>query len=191
MSDGLLSRVAGGDAAATQACVQRYSGIVWSLARRLLANPADAEEATQEIFVEIWKHAGRHDPAKGSEKLFVMMIARRRLIDRIRRQARQPRHESLDDPDTNRVLVSAETTAETAVDLDLARRVLETLPDEQQKIIAMCIVDGMTHREVAEATGKPLGTVKTMVRRGLIRVREALRKLDAGSDDGTVGEGAQ
>ena len=122
MSEPLLQRVARGDPTATQECIKRYGGLVWSLARRMLANPADAEDATQDIFLEIWKHAGRHDPAKGSETLYITMIARRRLIDRIRKGARRPRHESLDDPGSNRVVASADETAE---DLVLLRHVFE------------------------------------------------------------------
>ncbi len=84
MTDTLLQRIAGGDRSAVAACIDTYSGLVWSLARRFLQNEADAEETVQEIFLELWEKAARFDPGVAGEVTFVSMIARRRLIDRRR-----------------------------------------------------------------------------------------------------------
>ena len=86
----ILERVARGDPGAPAACIERFRGLVWSLARRLCANASDAEDAVQEIFIDVWKSASRFDPAIASETTFVAMIARRRLIDRGRRRMRRP-----------------------------------------------------------------------------------------------------
>jgi len=86
----ILERVAQGDPSAPAECIDRFSGLVWSLARRLCASASDAEDAVQEIFIDVWKSAGRFDPSIASETTFVAMIARRRLIDRGRRRMRRP-----------------------------------------------------------------------------------------------------
>ncbi|MEJ2601953.1 MAG: sigma-70 family RNA polymerase sigma factor [Gammaproteobacteria bacterium] len=93
----LLERIGNGDQQAVALCVERYSGLVWSLARRFIAIEADAEDAVQEIFVEIWNTAGRFDPSKSAEATYISMIARRRLIDRLRKTSREPDRENLDD----------------------------------------------------------------------------------------------
>jgi len=86
----LLERIAAGDAAAVEGCLEKYRGLVWSMARQSVGNYADAEDAVQEILVELWRHAGRFDSAVSAESTFVATVARRRLIDRYRRRARQP-----------------------------------------------------------------------------------------------------
>ena len=89
MAETLLSDIAAGDPAAVDAFLKRYSGTVWGLARRFCGSTEDAEDATQEIFVDVWRSAERYDPTVGSEITFLMTIARRRLIDRARRQGRR------------------------------------------------------------------------------------------------------
>ena len=84
----LLERIGRGDRTAVAECIDTYGGLVWSLARQFQANEADAEESVQEIFMEIWTRANRYDAGKASEATFISMLARRRLIDRIRRQQR-------------------------------------------------------------------------------------------------------
>ena len=85
-----LERIAAGDPLAVDGCLEKYRGLVWSIARRFAGNHADAEDAVQEVFVELWRHAGRFDPAVAAESTFVATVARRRLIDRHRRRGRQP-----------------------------------------------------------------------------------------------------
>jgi RNA polymerase sigma-70 factor, ECF subfamily len=180
----VLPDVARGDRAAVGRCMARYGALVWSIARRLSPTPADAEDATQEVFLDLWRSAARFDPARGSEPMFVTMIARRRLIDRLR--AMRPRIENeLPGLEEWTMQVPQESRADRAAEAAIARAVLETLPPEQQRVIDLCIVHGLSHSEVATRIGMPLGTVKTLVRRGLIKIRQSL-----GVGQGVAGEGA-
>ena len=179
----LLERIAAGDPSAVKECMDVFGGLVWSLARRMSASAADAEDATQEIFLEIWKSAGRYDATLGSEAVFVTTIARRRLIDRMRARKRRPRTEEFDE--TALPIESGVEVADSgalAVEAALAARALEQLGDAERQVLLMGIVDGLTHSEIALATGKPLGTVKTHMRRGLKKIRELLDSEPQGED---------
>jgi RNA polymerase sigma factor (sigma-70 family) len=168
---GPLERLANGDSAAARDLISRYGGLVWSLARRMAAS--DAEDAVQEIFIEIWKAAPRFRPEVASEATFIAMIARRRLIDRRRRAGRQGAAASLEDsslPAARGVGSPGELGEEAA----RAASALESLSGDQQRVIRLAICQGLSHEKTAEATGLPLGTVKTHIRRGLMKVRQAL-----------------
>lgn len=171
--DALLNAVANGDTSAVDACIRRYSGAVWSLARRFSPNEHDAEDAVQEVFLDVWKSASRFNPAAGSEMTFVMTIARRRLIDRRRRGGRGVTTQSLAEPE---ILPSAETAdvAELAEEAARVHRAFEELRPDQRRVLQLSLVGGHSHQQVAERTGLPLGTVKSHARRGLMRVREML-----------------
>jgi RNA polymerase sigma-70 factor, ECF subfamily len=174
MSSSLLERIAAGDPTAVKECMSTYGGLVWSLARRFGASAADAEDATQEIFVEIWKSASRYDPQMGSEAVFVTTIARRRLIDRLRAQNRRPPTEEFDEELTPIEPDAGAAPGALAADVEAARRALEQLNPAQREVLLLGIVEGLTHSEIATRIGKPLGTVKTHMRRGLIKVRELI-----------------
>lgn len=174
MAESLLRRVANGDGGAIKEVMDQFGGLVWSLARRSCYNPADAEDATQEIFLDIWKSAGRYDEAKGSETLFVAMIARRRLIDRIRRQGREPQMDDIDEPGFE-LASGTEAEGETYTEAALAAKAVATLKPAQQEVLKLGLLQGLSHSEIADVTGMPLGTVKTQMRRGLIRVRELMQ----------------
>ena len=130
MAESLLKRVASGDSGAVKEVMDQFGGLVWSLARRSCFNPADAEDATQEIFLDIWKSASRYDESKGSETLFVAMIARRRLIDRIRRQGREPPMDDIDAPGFE-LASSTGAEGETYTEAALAARAVATLKPAQ------------------------------------------------------------
>lgn len=169
----VLERVAAGEPAAVKECMDRFGGLVWTLARRALPTAQDAEDATQEIFTEIWLSADRYDQNRGSETVFVATIARRRLIDRLRKQGRQPFTESVDNEALHlegNIGQKAEVSAEAA----LAARAVARLRPAQQRVLELGLLRGFSHSEIAERTGMPLGTVKTQMRRGLIRVRELM-----------------
>jgi RNA polymerase sigma-70 factor (ECF subfamily) len=152
-------------------CIARYGGLVWSLARRFLGNPSDAEDAVQDVFIDLWKNAARYDASRGSESTYITMIARRRLIDRKRRSGRVPPSQTLaDEPAGQEITARVDIEDEAAK----AAAVLSELRDDERRVIQMAIYDGLTHEEIAEATKLPIGTVKTHIRRGLIRVRERL-----------------
>jgi len=169
----LLERIATGDERAVQECMDRYGGLVWSICRRLCRNLEDAEDAVQEVFIDIWSSASRFDRAVAAEETFVAMIARRRVIDRWRRKRREPRAEG--------ILEGADPAApvdENEVDIrDEASRIqalMTRLRPEQRTVLDLSIFQGLSHRDIAGQLDLPLGTVKTHVRRGLMRVREML-----------------
>lgn len=179
VTQAILQRIAKGDRSAVQECLSKYGGLVWSIARKMLRNPDDAEDAVQEIFVDIWKNAERFDETKSSETTFIAMIARRRLIDKIRYSTRRISADSLDD-----VLLEPFTRADKDMQVSLeaqqAAEAMRTLRPEQQQVLRLSIVQGMSHQEISEATGMPLGTVKTHARRGILQVREYLGLGGAG-----------
>lgn len=173
MADSILKRIADGDRNAVQECLNKYGGLVWSIARKMLRDQDDAEDAVQEVFVDVWKNAGRFDESQASETTFIAMIARRRVIDKIRHSSRRISADSLDD-----VLLEPFTRSDKAMQLSVeaeeAAKAMRTLRPEQQQVLRLSIVQGMSHQEIADATGMPLGTVKTHARRGLVAVREVL-----------------
>lgn len=174
--DSILKRIAAGEAEAVSLCIRTYGSLIWSLARRYLNGDADAEDAVQDIFIELWSSAGRFDPAIASETAFVSTIARRRLIDRVRQRGRRPGTDSLDDDDESDARHPAEAPRlEEETDVAIVERVLDSLPAEQRQVLALSLYEGYSHGEIAERLDMPLGTVKTKVRRGLIYIREQLR----------------
>ncbi|MEJ7602958.1 MAG: sigma-70 family RNA polymerase sigma factor [Kofleriaceae bacterium] len=164
----LLGRVATGDPTAVRECLARYGNLVWSIARRFEA--ADAEDAVQEIFLDLWKSAARFDPTIASEAAFVTMIARRRLIDRRRSRGRRP----TTDPMTELPAIADRgTQPDVCAEASQAARALDQLrPEQRQVLVATC--HGLSHGEIAAQTGMPLGTVKAHARRGLMSIRAAL-----------------
>jgi RNA polymerase sigma-70 factor (ECF subfamily) len=184
VAESLLRRIAQGDRTAVRECVELHGGLVLALARRLCLDPSDAEDAVQEIFIDLWASAARFDPALSSESTFVVMIARRRLIDRRRRILRRPGLAPLPE-----ALASSEPSAFEAVDArdeaEQATRALDQLRPDQRRVLVLSIFDGLTYDQIARKTSLPLGTVKTHARRGLIRLREL---LDARRPSNTGGE---
>jgi len=176
----ILQRVADGDAAAVDECLGQYGGLVWSLARRLCPKHEDAEDAVQEIFVEIWRNARKFDPRIASEATYVTMIARRRLIDRYRRRSRD-----LDTAPLKEELVASdaehERWTEISDEASRAREKMQQLRPEERRVLELSINQGLSQSQIAEATDLPLGTVKTHARRGLIRLRELLGVDAAGA----------
>ena len=167
----LLPLVVAGDRNAIRECIARYGNLIWSLARKALG--ADAEDAVQEIFVDLWKSAPRFDPNMGSEVTFVAMIARRRIIDRRRAQRRAPETDPLSERSNGNV-ASNSAPPELGAEAAFAARALEQLRPEQRQVLILTTCHGLSHEEVATKTGMPLGTVKSHARRGLDRVREVL-----------------
>lgn len=176
-TESVLFKIAAGDGPAMRACLRDYGGLVWSLARRYFSSHAEAEDAVQDIFIAVWESAHRFDPNKGSETLFIATIARRRLIDRLRRESRRPRDHGDEMPD---LPDSHHLSPDLGVEASQARQAMERLRPEQRRVLELGIIRGLTHEEIVTQTGMPLGTVKTHLRRGLIKLRELLETDDAG-----------
>jgi RNA polymerase sigma-70 factor (ECF subfamily) len=173
MTESLMKRIARGEDAAVAEVMEQYGSLVWAIARRLTRNPSDAEDAVQEIFTDVWRSAHRFDPAAGSEKVFITTIARRRLIDRMRRVANRVQTETEDVLD-QLGFHTPDTAAEIGVEAERAARVVAKLRPEQRQVIELGLLHGLSHSDIAGVTGLPLGTVKTFMRRGLIQVRQMM-----------------
>lgn len=175
----VLQRIARGDSAAVQECIDVYGPLVWSLGRRLGLRGADLEDVAQEIFVALWKSAPDFDPALGRESIWVTTVARRKWIDARRRRRPVEGAESLE------ALPSRAPDLEELVErADEARRATEALAElraEQRSVLQLAIVHGHTYEEIARRLAMPLGTVKTHARRGLARVRELLARGPEGA----------
>ncbi|NNE90650.1 MAG: sigma-70 family RNA polymerase sigma factor [Verrucomicrobiales bacterium] len=173
----ILAGVALGREAAMETCISVYGGLIWSIALRYADDRSQAEDVVQETFMDLWKSAGRYDAAVASEKTFVGLLARRRSIDYMRKQRRQPPSEPL---------MAAESLPEELPEGSGERRVehaavlemLKELPEATRELFTLHFEQGLTHPEIVERTGLPLGTVKTRLRRGLIELRNRLRHLD-------------
>lgn len=174
--ESLLQRIAQGDVSAVSECMDRYSGLVWSVVGKAWKDYSTIEDLVQEIFIDLWKSAERFDPGLASESTFVMTITRRRVIDRRRRQGRSPELELVEDS-----TLGAHDEELRQIDLGddarLAREALAELSEDQRRVILMSVIDGLTHQEIAQATGIPLGTVKSHIRRGLSQTAQRLRDL--------------
>lgn len=173
MARSILQRIAEGDKVAVKECIDTYGGLIWSIARKMLNSNGDIEDVVQESFISLWKSADRFDPALASETTFVAMIARRRAIEKVRSAARSADVRSLDelqlDPEERsdkKLLVSIEAQD--------AARAFNVLKPEQRQVLQLSILQGMSQTEISDATGMPLGTVKTHARRGLIELRKAV-----------------
>jgi len=171
----ILQRIADGDKTAVKDCLDTYRGLVWSQARRFLRNPADAEDAVQDIFIAIWSAAGKYDPAIASESAFIATIARRRLIDQLRKAGRRPATESLDGEESTQGQPFVNSSLEESAEIENVRRALESIQPEYREILTMSHYEGYSHSEIASRLEVPLGTVKSRMRRGLMQVREQLQ----------------
>jgi len=172
MQPALLPRIARGDMPAVSEFLRRHTGMVHGLARRVLRNAEDAEDAVQDIFLDVWRSAHRYDATLGSETTFVTTIARRRLVAPVRRATVRPAAQSLEDP---AMLASEEdTSVELREAAAIAQNALDQLKPEQREVLQLSLGQGRTHEEIASSIGIPLGTVKSHARRGLLRLREML-----------------
>ncbi len=188
MAQSILKRIAEGEKAAVQDCMNTYGGLVWSLARKMMPIADEAEDAVQEVFIEIWKNAERFDETKSSETTFVAMLARRRIIDRLRKSNRQPQTNPIDDM-VSEPSNTGEQDIKNSAEAGEAIEMMQELRPEQKQVLMLSIVHGFSHQEIADALDMPLGTVKTHARRGLIQAKEILeerREKTTGAQDATT-----
>jgi len=169
----LMHRVADGDEGAVAELYDRFGSLVYKVARQLLPSRAEAEDAVQEVFIRLWQTADRYDPRRAKLVTWVMLIARRHLIDRLRRNAVRgtPGTFQADAPDTHSDHRPEKRPQEDERNVSLMQRVAE-LPELQRVVIERAYLQGFTLREVSEQLEAPLGTVKSALSRGLARLRE-------------------
>jgi RNA polymerase sigma-70 factor (ECF subfamily) len=165
----LLALVRRGDEQAMASLYDRYSKMVYSVSLRVLRDPASAEDVLQEVFMQVWRSPERFIAVRGSFGGWLTVVTRNRSIDALRRK--RPT-DTIDDISlaSNYDLASE---AERNTMADRARAVIVKLPADQRKTLEMAFFDGLTHSEIAEMTGDPLGTVKTRIRSALISLRKA------------------
>jgi RNA polymerase sigma-70 factor (ECF subfamily) len=190
----LAARLAAGDESALAALYDAYAPRIHALALRILATPQDAEEVVLDAFMQAWREAPRYDPARGTLGAWLVLIARSRALDRLRARGRRDRT-------MERARVMAGPVEESAADAPAAppasgarspdpardverqeedarvRSALEALPPAVRQALELAFFEGLTHSEIASRLGWPLGTVKTRVRGGLLKLREALAPL--------------
>jgi len=166
----LLAQVQRGDEQAMAALFDRYSKIVYSVALRVLRDPAAAEDVLQEIFMQIWRNPTSFIATRGSLGGWLAVVSRNRSIDALRRKRPTEQVEEMALASNYNLADEAERNSL----MEKARGIIHLLPVEQRKTLEMAFFDGLTHSEIAEMTGDPLGTVKTRIRSGLTTLRKAL-----------------
>jgi RNA polymerase sigma-70 factor (ECF subfamily) len=173
-----IQRMASGDGSALADLYDRHGRSVYGLAARILGDPAEAEDLTQDVFTLAWKNAARYDPARGAVAAWLLVTTRTRAIDRIRARRSRPQGGSDDDgrkmaniPDGS---PSVDVIVATSQDAARVRVALADLPVDQRDALEQAYFQGLSHSEIAERTGIPLGTIKTRIRSGLQRLREAM-----------------
>ena len=171
----LVVRVARGDTSAFEALYDQLANVVFGVIRRVLRDPAQSEEVAQEVLVEVWRTATRFDPDKGSASTWVMTMAHRRAIDRVRSaQAAHDREERVAHRDHVPAFDEVAEQVETRLEQEQVRRCLSNLTELQRESVTLAYYGGYTYREVGELLEVPLGTVKTRLRDGLIRLRDCM-----------------
>jgi RNA polymerase sigma-70 factor (ECF subfamily) len=179
----MIAAIGRGDQSAFSALYDRLSGPLYSLALRMLGDTADAQEALQDVFVQIWSRAGTYDPEQSSVFSWTVLLTRSRVVDRLRARGRRFRVlvRSTEDKETRTQVADAstvESAADTAERNDEATRVrflLNNLPSEQREAIELAFFEHLTHHEIAAQLGQPVGTIKARIRRGLLKLRQRLR----------------
>jgi len=174
----ILPKIVDGDSAAFQKMVDRFGGLVWTLASKALRNRADVEDATQEIMTEIWRSASRYNEKIGSEVTFVTVIARRRLWDRLRKMTRRPAPVSLPETPLESSSADPANAALVSDEAGKALKLLEQLKPEEQKVLRLAVFEKMTQGEISNALSMPLGTVKSHASRGMKKLRSLMESSD-------------
>jgi len=166
----LVARIAKGDEAALGALYDRYASVALALAMRILGDRAEGEDVLQNVLVRLWRQAGRYDPEKGTVSAWVLSSVRHAAIDRLRRREA---HRQAAEQAAFRPVPSPEPSSPGDERQRMARAV-ESLPPDQRAVIELAYFQGLSQTQIAERLGEPLGTVKTRLRLGMNRLRQAL-----------------
>jgi RNA polymerase sigma-70 factor (ECF subfamily) len=176
---GYVNQSAKGDQSALASLYDESSSLVYSVALRVLGDVADAEEVTLDVYTQVWKTAATYDGSRGSVTAWLVTLARSRAIDRCRaRTSRQSRETAL--PETFDFPSPGPTPERETVEAQRRLRIaaaMAALPSEQREVLQLAFFSGLTHSELAERLQQPLGTVKTRIRMGMMKLREQLEPL--------------
>ncbi len=178
-----LRAIAGGDQSAFGRLYDQTSPIIYGLVLRIVGDPADAEEVTLDVYGQVWRSARHFDSRRGTVMAWLVMVARSRAIDRIRSGAARRRREQGSPamptlPDTS---PNPEAAAEIGQQRRIITRALNALDVVDRRLIEMAFFEGLSHSELSQRTGLPLGTVKSRIRRGMINLREQLSVWESGT----------
>ena len=174
----LLRRVAQGERRAFEELYDRFSGVLFSTAYRVLNNREAAEDVLQDVFIQIWEKASLYDPTRGKPMTWAVTLTRNKAIDRLRSTQRRNRlqddvereaetFEQFDDRSSFDAVASGETSK-------LVREAIRKLSKDQREAIELAFFSSLTQTEIAERLGEPLGTVKARIRRGMMKLRDVL-----------------
>jgi RNA polymerase sigma-70 factor, ECF subfamily len=173
-----LQRLAAGDGDAAARLYDRHARAVYSLVLRIVNDEGDAEDVVQEVFAQAWRQAARYDASRGAVGAWLLMMARSRAIDKLRSVRARPGSRGADDPtaidDMPAPLRDAPSAIIDAENARLVQRALAELPLLQRLVIELAYYEGLTQREIADRLEQPLGTIKSRLRLGLLRLRDAL-----------------
>jgi RNA polymerase sigma-70 factor (ECF subfamily) len=172
----LLERIAAGDHDAVSECITRYGDLIWYLAKKFSASNADAEDATQEIFLELWQKAIVFDRGLSSEETFIAMVARRRLIDRRRRANATVETVAFESEQFEPADELSMDPVELRDEAAKAAACMEKLSTDQRSVLTMSIQQGLPHSSISNCLKMPLGTVKSFARRGLLQLRDCMNR---------------
>ena len=175
----VIRRVAEGDSAAFERVYDAFSGILYSLALRILGRPEDTEEILQEVFTKIWRDAADYDARRGAPLAWAITITRHKAIDRIRAAARRLRlYEAAEaEAKSNLPVVSQPAhNAEQSENAKAVRESLEMLPQDVRESIELAFFGGLSHSQIAEKLALPVTTVKSRIRRAMMQLRQSLKQ---------------
>lgn len=176
----LMGGIRRGDSGALEAFYDRHAKRVFAVCVRMLRDPTEAEEVTQEVFWEVWRRSDRYEAARGAPLSYLLKLARSRALDHLRRDRRRAglKLRAVLEPGSllNNAVADpkAEGDAICAEQRRAIGRALGSLPAPQRRAVMLAFFDGLTHREIAAALDAPLGTIKTRIRKGLLRLRDCL-----------------
>jgi RNA polymerase sigma-70 factor (ECF subfamily) len=170
-----LARVATGDKRAFAELYDATASRIYGLVRRLLIDPAQSEEVTQEIYLEIWQTAGRYKPERGSAMSWMLTMAHRRAVDRVRAsQSSRERDSKVGIRDYDREYDQVAEHVEITIEGERVKRALGGLTELQRQAVELAYYGGLSHSEISAELHVPVGTIKTRIRDGMIRLRDAL-----------------
>ncbi len=173
-NDSILARIAAGEDGSFELLIEKYGNLVWSIGKKFLYRQSDVEDAVQEVFIAIWKSADKFDSSKAKEITFVSMIARRRFIDHLRKISKHKNLESIDEDNSTHQLYK-ESMLNESTDLQLIKNAIKSLDIDDQELLNLSIYQGYSHAEISKLLNLPLGTVKTKIRRNLIKLQEVFK----------------
>lgn len=180
--EALMQAIQAGDSAAFELLYDRYSPILYPLCLRILRKPCDAQPVLLDVFWELWRNREKFNPDRGSVRSYFTTLARSRSIDQVRAAGRQKQHyqqardERRGELEQQQSIIGPERQAIAAEEGQQLHAALENLTHAQRESLQLAYFEGLTHQEIAERTDTPLGTVKTHIRQGLIKLRSILKR---------------